>query len=417
MKIKSLAFQIFLGLVCGIVVGAIFYQKPGVVTYLKPLGDLFIRLIRMVIVPIVLASIVLGVASLGNVKKVGKLGVKTIFYFEVITTFAIVLGLLWANFFQPGAGLNLQELGKADISSYLASTQAIESGGYMKTLLNIVPLNPIDAMAKGDMLAVIFFSIMLGLGIAALGEKGEPILAFFRNLSGAMFHIVHYVLRVAPFGVFGLIGVTVSRFGLASLIPLGKLLLCVYSAMFFFAIVVFGTICKMFKIHYIELLKFIKAEILLVFSTASSETVLPQLMEKLEKYGCPKSTVSFVLPIGYSFNLDGSTLYQSIASIFVAQLYGIDMPLSAQISLVLVLMVTSKGIAGVSGMALVVLLVTFGSVGLPVEGVAFIAGIDFFLNMGRAVVNVIGNSIATILIAKWENQFDDSKRLIAIAEE
>lgn len=409
MKKFGLPLQILTGLFLGIIVGAIFYKNPEVETYLKPLGDIFLHLIKMVVVPIVISSIVVGVAGLGNAKKLGTLGFKTILYFEIVTTLAIVLGILIANLFQPGTGVNLSELTKGDISSYIKTEQEIEKGGHLDFIVNIVPTNIFESMANGQLLSIIFFSVLFGLGVAAIGEKGQPVLHFFTSVSHAMFYVVSLVMRVAPFGVFGLIGVTVSKFGLNSLVPLGKLILVTYGAMFFFVVVCLGSIAKLFKVDFIKMLKLLKDELILVFSTATSETVLPKLMEKLERFGCPKSIVSFVIPIGYSFNLDGSTLYQAIAAIFISQLYGIDMSLTEQITLVLILMLTSKGIAGVAGASFVVLLATLGSAGLPLEGLAFIAGVDFLLNMGRATVNVVGNALAAVVITKSENQFDYKK--------
>jgi proton glutamate symport protein len=405
----GLPIQILLGLVSGVIIGLVFFQHPGIETYLKPLGDIFLRLIKMVVVPIVFASIVVGIAGLGSAKKLGKLGFRTILYFEIATTIAIVIGILFANTFQPGAGVDMSELSKGDVSNYMASEQESEQASKLEFITNIVPSNVIDSMAKGDLLPVIFFAVLLGLSIAAMGEKGQPLLNFFQAFSGAMFHMVTYVLKVAPFGVFGLIGVTISKFGAASLIPLGKLIVTAYGAYLLFAIVCLGLVAKLFKINFIEFVKFLKDELLLVFTTSSAESALPQVMSKLEKYGCPKPIVSFVVPIGYSFNTDGSCIYLALSSLFIAQLYGIDMSLGAQITLVLILAVTSKGISGVAGGALVVLLSSLAAAGLPLEGLAFIAGIDFLLNMGRATLNIFGNALATVVITKWEGQFDAEK--------
>jgi proton glutamate symport protein len=270
------------------------------------------------------------------------------------------------------------------------------------TFVNIVPTNIMQSLANGDMLPIIFFSVMFGLGVAAIGEKGTPVIQFFKGTAEAMFYVTNQIMKVAPFGVFALIGVTVSTFGLSSLIPLGKLALVVYGSMIFFIIVVMGLIAKIAGYNIFKLLKYLKDEILLGYSTASSETVLPKIMEKMENLGCPKAITSFVIPTGYSFNLDGSTLYQAIAALFIAQMYGIHMSITQQITLVLVLMITSKGIAGVPGVSFVVLLATLGSVNIPVEGLAFIAGIDRILDMARTVVNIVGNSLAALVITKWE---------------
>ncbi|MEI7024406.1 cation:dicarboxylate symporter family transporter [Paenibacillus sp. y28] len=406
MKKFGLAVQVFIGLAAGIAVGAIFYGNPAVAAYLQPVGDIFIRLIKMIVVPIVLSSLIVGVAGVGDMKKLGKLGGKTLLYFEVVTTIAIVVGLLMANVFQPGAGVHQEQLLKTDITKYVSTAETVQSHGFADTFVNIVPNNIFESLGSGNMLAIIFFSIMFALGIAAIGERGKPVLAFFQGVSDAMFWVTHQMMKFAPIGVFALIGVTVSKFGISSLIPLGKLILTVYGGMLLFIFVVLGLIAKMAGTSIIALIRILKDELVLAYSTASSESVLPRLMQKMEKFGCPKAITSFVIPTGYSFNLDGSTLYQAIAAIFIAQMYGIHLPLSTQITLVLVLMVTSKGIAGVPGVSFVVLLATLGSVGIPVEGLAIIAGIDRLLDMARTVVNVLGNGLASVVMSKLEGQYD-----------
>ncbi|MGD8191206.1 cation:dicarboxylate symporter family transporter [Brevibacillus ginsengisoli] len=409
MKKYGLALQIFIGLLLGIVVGALFYGNPAVESFLKPIGDIFLRLIKMIVAPIVIASLVVGVAGVGDLKKLGKIGGKTLIYFEIITTVAILIGLTASNLFKPGVGVNMNALTKSDISKYVETTTQATHHSFIDTFVNIVPKNIFESLANGDMLAIIFFSVMFGLGVAAIGERGKPVLAFFQGVADTMFWVTDRIMRFAPFGVFALIGVTVSKFGLGSLVHLGKLALLVYGTMFFFVIVVFGIVAKLSGTSIFSIIKILKDELILAYSTASSETVLPKLIEKMEKFGCPKAITSFVIPTGYSFNLDGSTLYQALAAIFIAQMYGIDMPISTQITLMLVLMVTSKGIAGVPGVSFVVLLATLGSVGIPVEGLAFIVGIDRILDMARTVVNVIGNSLAAIVISKWEGQYDNAK--------
>ncbi|WP_040205987.1 cation:dicarboxylate symporter family transporter [Neobacillus jeddahensis] len=402
MKKISLAWQIFIGLVLGIIVGALFYGNTHVASYLQPIGDIFIRLIKMIVVPIVVSSLIVGVAGVGDMKSLGKLGGKTLLYFEIITTIAIVVGLLAANVFQPGAGVDRSKLTKTDINSYVNTAEHTETHSMVETIVNIVPTNIIQALGNGDMLAIIFFSVMFGLGVAAIGEKGVPILNFFKGTADAMFYVTNQIMKLAPFGVFALIGVTVSKFGITSLIPLGKLVLVVYGSMIFFIIVILGLVAKIAGVNIFKFIRYLKDELILGYTTASSETVLPKIMEKMERIGCPKAITSFVIPTGYSFNLDGSTLYQAIAAMFIAQMYGIHMSIGSQITLVLVLMLTSKGIAGVPGVSFVVLLATLGSVGLPPEGLAFIAGIDRILDMARTCVNIVGNSLAAIVITKWE---------------
>ncbi len=405
----SLASQILIGLFLGIIVGAVFFGNENVQSYLQPIGDIFLNLIKMIVVPIIISTLIVGVAGTGDMKQLGRLGGKTLIYFEVITTVAIVVGLLAANLFQPGAGIDMTQLEQSDISSYVETTEAQEEEGPLQVIVDIVPKNIINAMANGDMLAIIFFSVVFGLGVAAIGERGRPVLAFFQGTADAMFWVTNLVMKFAPFGVFALIGVTVSKFGLSSLIPLGKLAILVYLTMIFFVVVVLGLTAKIFGFNLFKIIPVIKDELLLAFSTSSSETVLPRIMEKTENMGSPKDIVSFVIPTGYSFNLDGSTLYQAIAAIFIAQMYGINLTIGEQITLMLVLMVTSKGIAGVPGVSFVVLLATLGTVGIPLEGLAFIAGIDRILDMARTAVNVVGNTLAALVMAKWEKRFDNDK--------
>ncbi|MFD6439831.1 cation:dicarboxylate symporter family transporter [Peribacillus sp. NPDC060186] len=410
----SLASQIFIGLILGIIVGAIFYGSETAQNFLQPFGDIFLRMIKMIVVPIIVSSLIVAVAGVGDLKSVGKLGAKSISYFVVVTMIAIAVGLLSANIIQPGVGVNMDKLEQTDISTYVDTAETKQHESFVDTIVHIVPSNPVKAMVEGDMLAIIFFSVLFGLSIAAIGEKGKPVFRFFQGTAEGMFYLTNMVMKFAPIGVFALIGVTISKFGLESLIPLGKLALTVYGTMIFFVIVILGLIAKFVGFNIFTLIKLLKEELILAFSTASSEAVLPKIMEKMEKAGCPKHIATFVIPTGYSFNLDGSTLYQALAAIFIAQMYGIDLSMYEQITLMLVLMITSKGIAGVPGVSFVVLLATLGTVGIPIEGLAFIAGIDRILDMGRTVVNVIGNSLAAIVISKWEGQFNppaDNKKL------
>ncbi|TKH04775.1 cation:dicarboxylase symporter family transporter [Peribacillus simplex] len=409
MKKFGLATQIFIALVLGIVVGALFHGNEAVMAIMVPIGDIFIHLIKMIVIPIVMAALVVSIAGVGDIKKLGKLGGKTLLYFEIVTTIAIVLGLLAANLFHPGAGLDTSSLEKSDISKYEETTKTAGSSGFGETISHIVPQNVFESMAQADLLPIIFFSVLFGLGVAAIGEKGKPILGFFEGVLEVMFWVTNLVMKFAPFGVFALIGVTVAKFGIATLIPLGNLVVAVYVTMVFFVFVILGIIAKMSGTSIFVILKVLKDELILAFTTASSESVLPRLMDKMEKFGCPKSITSFVIPTGYTFNLDGSSIYQALASLFVAQMYGIDLSITQQITLLLVLMLTSKGMAGVPGASFVVVLTTLGSMGLPVEGVAFIAGIDRILDMGRSAVNVVGNSLAAIVMSKWEGEFDQKK--------
>jgi proton glutamate symport protein len=409
MKRFGLATQIFIALVLGIVVGALFHGNETVMAILVPIGDIFIHLIKMIVIPIVMAALIVSIAGVGDIKKLGKLGGKTLLYFEIVTTIAIVIGLLAANLFHPGSGLDTSNLEKSDISKYEETTNTAGSSGFGETISHIVPQNVFESMAQADLLPIIFFSVLFGLGVAAIGEKGKPILGFFEGVLEVMFWVTNLVMKFAPFGVFALIGVTVAKFGITTLIPLGNLVIAVYVTMVFFVFAILGIIAKMSGTSIFVILKVLKDELILAFTTASSESVLPRLMDKMEKFGCSKSITSFVIPTGYTFNLDGSSIYQALASLFVAQMYGIDLSITQQITLLLVLMLTSKGMAGVPGASFVVVLTTLGSMGLPVEGVAFIAGIDRILDMGRSAVNVIGNSLAAIVMSKWEGEFDQDK--------
>lgn len=314
-----------------------------------------------------------------------------------------------ANFVQPGAGVDFGNTEKQDISQYVETEKEQSGKSVADTFLHIVPTNFFQSLAEGDLLAIIFFTVLFALGVSAIGERGKPVLAFFEGVSHAMFHVVNVVMKAAPFGVFALIGVTVSKFGLESLISLGKLVGLVYFALALFLIVVFGIIGKMIGVNIFRFLAYMKDEMLLAFSTSSSETVLPRVMDKMERIGCPKGIVSFVIPIGYTFNLDGSVLYQAIAALFLAQVYGIDLTIVQQLTLVLVLMVTSKGMAAVPGTSFVVLLATLGTIGVPAEGLAFIAGVDRIMDMARTVVNLTGNALAAVVMSKWEGQYDPEK--------
>lgn len=413
----TLAWQILIALILGIVAGSILHNMPDdrdwlIVNVLKPAGDIFIHLIKMIVIPIVVSSLIVGIAGVGDSKKLGRIGLKTIIYFEVITTIAIVVGLTLANVFHPGTGIDMSLLTTTDISKYEATTQQVQSGPHslVTTILSIIPQNIFVSFANGDMLAIIFFSVLFGMGLSSLpAEHRDPLVGVFRSVSETMFKVTHMIMRYAPVGVFALLTVTVASFGFASLIPLAKLVGLVYAAILLFAFVILGAVARICGLKIWTLMRLLKDELILSYSTSSSETVLPRIMEKMEAYGAPKSITSFVVPTGYSFNLDGSTLYQSIAAIFIAQLYGIELSMTHQIILVLTLMVTSKGIAGVPGVSFVVLLATLGSVGIPLEGLAFIAGVDRIMDMARTALNVVGNALAVLVISCWEKQFDVKK--------
>jgi proton glutamate symport protein len=401
-RMPPLAVQIAAGLALGIAVGCVFYGNATLEAVLAPIGDVFIRLIKMIVVPIVFSTLVVGVAGMGDVKRIGALGVKTLLYFEIVSTIAILFGLAAANLTQPGSGLAASTLAKADVAKYVESAHQAAGHSIVDLIVNVVPVNVADALARGDMLAIIFFAVFFGLGVAALGERGAPVTAFFRGVADAMFWVTNQIMRLAPLGVFALIGVTAAKFGIAGFVPLVKLVAVVYAAMALFVATVFAAIARLAGISLLALLRVVREELLLAFSTASSESVLARIIEKMEAVGCPPYVAGIVIPTGYTFNLDGSTLYQSIAALFVAQLYGIHLDFERQVLLVATLSLASKGIAGVPGASFVVLLATLGSLGLPLEGLAFIAGIDRVLDMARTTVNVCGNCLAAVVMSRTE---------------
>ncbi|WP_431068080.1 cation:dicarboxylate symporter family transporter [Ralstonia holmesii] len=412
----GLAIQIAIGLIAGIIIGVVLNRLPelraAVVTdYLQPAGDVFIRLIKMIVVPIVFTSMVVGIAGVGDGKSLGRIGLKTLIYFEIITTIAIVIGLVFGNLLEPGAGTDLSQLGKVDVSRFQqAGTRATGHHGLMQLILGIIPDNVFASMAKGDLLPIIFFSVLFGLALQAISEDArKPVLAVLKGISDAMFRVTGMVMRYAPIGVAALIAVTVSNFGFSSLLPLMKLVGVTYLAICVFTVLVLGATAKLFGFSIFALLRVIKDELLIAFSTCSSATVLPQLMKKVEDYGVPKAIATFVVPTGYTFNLDGASIYLGIGTLFVAQLYGVHLGLQEQIVLTLTMVVTSKGAAGVPGFMFVILLATLASAGLPLEGLAFIAGVDRLMDMGRTALNVVGNALAPLVIAKWEGQYDAEK--------
>ena len=410
----SLPTQVIIALVLGVIAGLLLYGQDDVANYIKPFGDVFLNLIKMIIIPIVFCSLALSISNLGDSKKVGSYGWKAILYFEIITTIAIGLGLIIGNLFKPGSGLDPDKLPKGDITKYQSSAHSAEQattyGNHLiDTLVHIVPTNLFESMAKGELLPSIFFAVFFGLGLAAIGEKAEPVKGFLNGTLEAVFWMINKILKLAPIGVFAFIGTTVMTFGASALIPLFKLLVVVVFAMVFFVIVVLGIVARMVGISIFSIMKILKSELLLAFSTSSSEAVLPIMMKKMERFGSPKDVTSFVIPIGYSFNLDGSALYQSIAALFVAQMYDMHLSLTEQLVLMATLMIASKGMAGVPGVSIVVLLTTLSSMNIPAQGIALIIGVDRLLDMVRTCVNVIGNALSTVVIAKWENVYDKEK--------
>jgi len=403
---KNLTFQVIFAIILGILVGQFapkewMHENAG---NFKVLADIFIKMIKMVIGPIVFFTIVLGISNMGNVKKVGRIGGKAILYFEIVSTIALALGILSANWIKPGSNMDISKTGGADISQYTQSSE--QPHGIIEFLTNIVPDNAIGAFANGQLLPILFFAIFFGFAMASLGERAKPVTTFFESANEIFFKIVSYVMNFSSVAAFGAMVFTIGNFGIGSLVSLGKLLVVVFGTMAVFIFVVLGIICKINKINLLELLKFIKKEILVVIATSSSEAALPGLMKRLEEYGCSKSVVGLVLPTGYSFNLDGTNIYLALAAIFIAQAYGVDLTLTQEITLLGILMLTSKGAAGVTGAGFITLAATLSAFPMvPVQGIALLLGVDRFMSAGRSITNIIGNAVATVIIAKSEKEF------------
>jgi proton glutamate symport protein len=401
-RTPSTTTQIFVGLAVGIVVR---YLWPDVGVAVKPLADLFLRMIKMIIAPLLFATLVVGIAGTGDLRSMGRIGLKAIVWFELATTVALVIGLVMMNVFRPGAGVSVA-LG-TDTHELAAMARAQQ--GPWDILLHVVPTSVVDAMAKGDILQIVVFATFFGIALAAVGEKGAPVLRLLEAVAQVMFVVTGYVMRFAPVGVMAAIAATVGGKGVAILVTLGKLVLVMYGSLVLFLAIVVGGAAMLIRVPILAFARAIREPFLIAFTTASSEAALPKALEVMERFGVPNRIVSFVLPTGYSMNLDGSTLYLSAASLFVAQLAGVELTLWQQVVMLLTLMVTSKGVAGVPRAALVILTATLTTFDLPLEGAALLLGIDQILDMGRTAVNVAGNCIATAVVARWEGVFDDEQ--------
>jgi proton glutamate symport protein len=405
----GLTKQIFVALILGIAFGFLF---PRYAVHLKVLGDIFLRMIRMIVVPLIFSALVVGIAGSGDFKQLGRLSLKTFIWFEVATTLALVMGLLAANLFKPGSGVSITNL--ADVSAISAA--AHKPVDLVQILMDIVPINVFEAMSKESLLQIIFFSGFFGVATAAAGKHGEPIVHFADCIMQVMFRVTSYVMKLAPLCVFGTIAFTVGKFGMIMLVPLVKLIFCLYFTLFLFVLILLTCSTLICKVNFLHLLRAIKDPLVLAFSTASSETALPSLLERLQEFGVPKHIVTFVLPTGYSFNLDGGVIYSSMAVLFVSQAYGIHLGASQQIMIILTLMVMTKGMAAVPGNAMIMLAATSAAFGLPVEGVALVLGIDRILDMGRTATNVVGNSVATVAVARWENALPNEVLQVSYAK-
>ena len=404
---KYLYFQVIVAIIIGILLGH-FQQTLG--ASMKPLGDGFIKLIKMIIAPIIFCTVVIGIASMGDVKKVRRVGGKALLYFEVLSTVALTIGLIIMNFFRPGSNMNV-DVSSLDPASVANYTKAASSNhGFADFLLNIIPSTVVDAFAKGDILQVLFFSVLFGFALSALGPQGKKLLTIIEDISQVFFKIINIIMRFAPLGAFGAMAFTIGNYGLKSLGPLAELMGTFYLTCLLFIFVVLGAISKYIGFNILDFITYIKDELLIVLGTSSSESVLPRIMHKLEDLGCSKSVVGLVIPTGYSFNLDGTSIYLTMAALFVAQATNTDLTLLQQLTILAVLMLTSKGASGVTGSGFVTLAATLSVVPtIPVAGLALILGIDRFMSEARALTNLIGNGVATLAISKWENELNYDK--------
>ncbi len=400
---KSLYFQVLVAIAIGVGLGH-FYPETGAA--MKPFGDAFIKLIKMIIAPIIFCTIVVGIAGMEDMKKVGKTGGYAVLYFEVVSTIALIIGLIVVNVWAPGSGMNVDPstLDTKGIDKYVGPGKMQSTTDF---LINIIPTSVVDAFAKGDMLQVLFFSILFGYAMHAFGERGKPVFELIEKLSHVLFGIVGVIMKVAPIGAFGAMAYTIGKHGVGSLVQLANLMGAFYLTCVIFVVGVLGTIAKVHGFSIFKLIKYTKEELFLVLGTSSSESALPRLMAKMENAGAQKSVVGLVVPTGYSFNLDGTSIYLTMAAVFIAQATNTPMDLSQQITLLVILLLTSKGAAGVTGSGFIVLAATLSAVGtVPVAGLALILGIDRFMSEARALTNFIGNSVATLVVAKWCKALD-----------
>lgn len=409
---RSLYLQVLVAVLAGAAVGHFF---PAFGASLKPFGDAFIKLVKMLIAPIVFATVVTGIAKMGDLKKVGRVGFKGIVYFEILTTIALGIGLVVAKVVQPGAGMNVNPaaLDAKSIASYTTGAQA---HGTVDFLLNVIPKDVADAFARGDILQVLLFAVLFGVALAMVREAGAPVLSFIEGLSSVLFRIVGIVMRVAPLGAFGAMAFTVGKYGLASLLSLGKLMACFYATSALFVVLILGLVVRWSGLSLFGFLRYIKEEIFVVLGTSSSESALPLMMRKMERLGCSKPVVGLVVPMGYSFNLDGTSIYLTLATLFIAQATNTPITLGQELEILAVLLLTSKGAAAVTGGGFITLAATLSAVGnIPVAGLALLLGIDRFMSEARAITNLIGNGVASVAVSRWEGELDvaHARRVLA----
>ena len=403
---KSLYFQVITAIVIGVLLGH-FYPETGAA--MKPLGDAFIKLIKMIIAPIIFCTVVVGIAGMEDMKKVGKTGGLALLYFEVVSTIALVVGLVIINLVKPGAGMNV-DASTLDTQGIAAYTEPGKMASTTDFLLNVIPNTVVDAFAKGEILQVLLFAVMFGFALHKFGGRGTLVFDLIEKTSHVLFSIVGIIMKVAPIGAFGAMAFTIGKYGVGSLVSLGALMATFYATCVLFVFVVLGLIARFHGFSIWKFIKYIKEELLIVLGTSSSETVLPRMMAKLENLGAKKSVVGLVIPTGYSFNLDGTSIYLTMAAVFIAQATNTPMSLTQQITLLLVLLLTSKGAAGITGSGFIVLAATLSAVGdVPVAGLALILGIDRFMSEARALTNLVGNGVATLVVAKWTGDLDTER--------
>ncbi|KPY34046.1 C4-dicarboxylate transport protein [Pseudomonas syringae pv. aptata] len=403
---KSLYFQVIVAIVIGILIGH-FYPDTG--KALKPLGDGFIKLIKMVIAPIIFCTVVSGIAGMQSMKSVGKTGGYALLYFEIVSTIALLIGLIVVNVVQPGVGMNI-DVSTLDASKIAAYVTAGQDQSIVGFILNVIPNTIVGAFANGDILQVLMFSVIFGFALHRLGAYGKPVLDFIDRFAHVMFNIINMIMKLAPLGAFGAMAFTIGAYGVSSLVQLGQLMICFYITCVLFIVFVLGAIARAHGFSIFKLIRYIREELLIVLGTSSSESALPRMLIKMERLGAKKSVVGLVIPTGYSFNLDGTSIYLTMAAVFIAQATNTHMDITHQITLLLVLLLSSKGAAGVTGSGFIVLAATLSAVGhLPVAGLALILGIDRFMSEARALTNLVGNAVATVVVAKWVGELDTDK--------
>ncbi|MCG9082290.1 dicarboxylate/amino acid:cation symporter [Laribacter hongkongensis] len=403
---KSLYFQVIVAIICGVLLG---HFMPDSGTAMKPLGDGFIKLVKMMITPIIFCTVVVGIAGMEDMKKVGRVGGKALLYFEVVTTLALIIGLVVVNVLKPGAGMNVDPA-TLDTGAIAKFTAKAGEQSVVDFVLHIIPNSVVGAFAEGEILQVLLFSVLFGFALSMMGQSGKPVVKLVEDISHALFAAIGFIMKLAPIGAFGAMAFTIGKYGVSSLSSLAALMGSFYLTCLLFIGLVLGTITRFCGFSIWKLVRYIKEELLIVLGTSSSESALPRLMAKLEQLGCQKSVVGLVVPTGYSFNLDGTSIYLTMAAIFIAQACGIELTLTQELTIIGVLLLTSKGAAGVTGSGFITLAATLATVpDIPVAGLALILGIDRFMSEARALTNLVGNTVATVVVAKWENALDSDK--------